>query len=206
MVSTRQFETDQSGSYGNAQHPECFPAKEALKLARMAKAVDLLVEHPAPTVFVLSKELRLSRATVYRMFAEQGFQMLLRKALEGRIGLVARRAMDVVEKAMEEGSPALRFKAATWLLERHHKLGKLAAEDDAKFRGTQAAAQLRAMLASMDADRAGSASGSSGGALPLPPEEQSYQEAAKVAVLQARTTADELADAELLDDGETGKL
>ena len=133
MPGLRHFETNTCATYGATQHPDTLPGKAAVKQARMTKAVEILVQHPAPTVAVVARELEVSRSTVYRMLAEQEFQAILQKALNGRMAVMARTALNASEDALQNGSPSLRLKAATWFLERLDKLRQLQGDgsDDA---------------------------------------------------------------------------
>ncbi len=196
MVSLRQFETDQSGTFGNAAHPDALPGKAALKLARMARAVDLLVEHPAPTIVTLAQELGISRATVYRILGDDGFQALLKKALAGRIALVARKAMDQIERALDEGTPALRLKAATWLLERQQKLQQMTSPADRQFSAEEKFAAFTAKIEELKVRR----QGQGGAGAPTDVGGFSLAEAARLSLQQKADADEDLADAELLDD------
>ncbi len=138
--------------YGKAElDPSFLPDEQrrsVLKELRMGKAVEWLVAQQRPTVEGLAELLGVSRATIYRMLANVKFQALLRQQVLGRMAVVVQRAHAEVVKTMEEGSPMLRFRAATWLMERWDRICEAAghATDEATGQEAVAEAQARSVI------------------------------------------------------------
>jgi hypothetical protein len=198
MTLLRQLAKNTSGVYGSTPAPETLPGKAALKAGRMAKAVELLIVDPQPNVTVLAEKLGVSRATFYRMLADPLFQVMLQKALSGRISMVATRALDAIEKTLDTGSPSLRFKAAAWLLERIDKL-RAASGAPTQKELDKAVVRARAeeLLARMRASRFGE---DITGRLESHEDDRTetgLEGAARALLDDERRTEDELADAEL---------
>lgn len=133
-ASLRPLETT-DGSYGSAEmSPEFLPgpARQAfLRQVQVTKAVEHVITAPKPTMEGLAKALSVSRATVYRIVAMPEFQVALRQQLSGRLSLQVDKALRVVEKTLDEGSPVLRLRAAQWLVERCDKLSQVAGTEPA---------------------------------------------------------------------------
>ena len=120
---------------------------------------------------------------------DDAFQILLRKTLAGRLTFLAKKALDRVEKTLDDGTPALRFKAATWLLERHDKLSAVGGMDAEQQESATPEARVRILLDRMRSEKG------------LPPkdvpDQTPVQRAAMATVSAWPAAEEELIDAEL---------